>query len=270
MVYLRATALLLALIATFAIGVPLQWLARRLGWPLRHRIQMYFSRIVCVIIGIRVEAHGRLAGAGPRFAVANHVSWTDVLALSSLHPFVFLAKLEVAGWPVLGVLARLQDTIFVERGNRRAIPQVNGALATAMRSGRDVVVFAEGTSSDGSGVLKFNASHFAMLSDIEADEASPVAVTLAPVAIVYTDAAEGDGVRATPIDVGWYGDMTFVPHLWSLMKRGGVRCHISFGEAIAMAGRDRKALAAATESRVRDLLQAARRFDAADPPKKSR
>jgi lyso-ornithine lipid O-acyltransferase len=259
MAYLRATALLLTLMAAVSIGVPLQLAARRLGWRLRHRIQMTFSRIVCAIIGITVEAHGRLAGVAPRFVVANHVSWTDVLALSTLYPFVFLAKSEVAGWPVLGVLARVQETIFVERGNRRAIPQVNKALAAALRQGRDVVVFAEGTSSDGSSVLKFNASHFAMLAEMGADNANPVAVALAPVAIVYTDAAFGGDRQAAPIDVGWYGDMTFMPHLWGLMKRGGARCHIVFGDAIEMAGQDRKALAAVTETSVRDLLQAALR-----------
>lgn len=166
MAYLRAVAFVLALTAAFVFAVPVQWLARRFDWRLQHRIQMLFSRAMCAIIGIRVEAHGRLAGDSPRFVVANHVSWTDIIALSSLYPLVFLAKREVASWPVLGFLARLQGTVFVDRGNRRAIPLVNKALAGLMRQDRDLVVFAEGTSSDGSTVLKFNASHFAMLGGL--------------------------------------------------------------------------------------------------------
>jgi lyso-ornithine lipid O-acyltransferase len=267
MPYLRALAFVLAMSATFVFAVPVQWLARRYDWPLQHRIQMAFCRLILAVIGIRVAPHGKIAGENPRFVVANHVSWTDILALASVQPLVFLAKKEVATWPVLGFLARLQGTVFVERENRRAIPAVNEALTNVMRAGRDIVVFAEGTSSDGTSVLKFNAAHFAMPADLQsADER--FAFTLAPVGIAY--AAKCGGGMSEPIDIGWYGDMTFLPHLWRLMKRGDAVCHILFGDAVETAGRDRKTLAANTEASVRDLLQAARRSDGAGPPKKSR
>jgi len=251
MPYLRAFAFLFALTFSLAFVAPLQWLARRRGWEMQHSIQMGFCRVMLAIIGIRVEARGRLPEVRPRFVVANHVSWTDILALASVQPLVFLAKKEVESWPVLGFLARLQGTIFVERENRRAIPLVNAALSQEMREGRDVVVFAEGTSSDGSDVLKFNAAHFAMLCDMQGDGE---VFALAPVGLVYSQ------------DVGWYGDMTFMPHLWSLMRRGGIVCRLAFGEAVATQGRDRKGIAADTEARVRDLVQAARSLS----PKNSR
>lgn len=256
MAYLRAIAFVLALSGAFVFVVPVQWLALRRRWPLRHRIQTRFCRAMCAIIGIEVREHGRLAGGGPRFVVANHVSWTDIIALASLYPLVFLAKREVAGWPVLGFLARLQGTVFVDRFNRRQIPLVNQTLAERLRSGEDVVVFAEGTSSDGSGVLKFNASHFAMLRDLAMAPEEPLAPTLAPAAIVYTERAPETGPNSGRLDVGWYGDMTFVPHLWSLMRRGGAKCHILWGEAVDPRSGDRKALAAATEESVRNLLAA--------------
>lgn len=249
MPYLRALAFVLAMTGAFVVFVPIQWLARRRRWELRHNIQTGFCRVMCAIIGIEVRESGRLAGESPRFVVANHVSWTDIIALASRYPLVFLAKSEVSAWPVLGFLARLQGTVFVERGNRRAIPIVNAALAERLRQGEDIVVFAEGTSSDGAGVLKFNASHFAMLSDLAA--ANTAAPTLAPAAILYTERKSAPGGR---LDVGWYGDMTFLPHLWSLMKRGGAKCHILWGEAVDPGSGDRKALAAATEARVRELL----------------
>lgn len=251
MPYLRAIAFALAMTGAFVFFVPVQWLARRRRWPLRHRIQTGFCRVMCAVIGIEVVEKGRLAGTSPRFVVANHVSWTDIIALASLYPLVFLAKAEVAGWPVLGFLARLQGTVFVERGNRRAIPLVNAALAERLRAGEDVVVFAEGTSSDGADVLKFNASHFAMLSELAAATDESAGPTVAPAAIVYTKKDEGPAAR---LDVGWYGDMTFLPHLWTLMRRGGAKCHILWGEAVDPASGDRKALAARTEARVRDLL----------------
>ena len=220
MAYLRALAFVLTLTGAFIFLVPLQALARRRGWPIQHAIQTRFCRVVCAVIGIKVEARGALPSTAPRFVVANHVSWTDIIALASLYPFVFLAKSEVASWPVLGLLARLQGTVFVERGARQDVARVNDALADVLRAGGDLVVFPEGTSSDGAAVLPFRSAHFAPLEAMAARGEAP---TLAPVAISYSDGARR-------IDVGWYGDMSFLPHLWSLMKRGRTQCHIVFGE----------------------------------------
>jgi len=244
MPYLRALAFGLTLAGALLFLAPLQALARRRGWPIQHAIQTRFCRAICAVIGVKVEARGALPARAPRFVVANHVSWTDIIALASLYPFVFLAKREVASWPVLGLLARLQGTVFVERGARQDVARVNDALADLLRAGGDVVVFAEGTSSDGSGVLPFRSAHFAPLEAMAARGEAP---TLAPVAIAYSDGARR-------IDVGWYGDMTFLPHLWGLMKRGDVECRIVFGEAIATRGKDRKSLAMETRAYVQALL----------------
>jgi 1-acyl-sn-glycerol-3-phosphate acyltransferase len=258
MPYFRALAFVLATAGFLLFVVPVQFLARRYDWSLQHQIQRFFCHVMCAIIGVRVSVHGRIAGTSPRFVVANHVSWTDVIALASVFPLIFLAKKEVASWPVLGFLARLQGTIFVDRSNRRAIPEVNTALAERLRQGRDVMVFAEGTSTNGAEVLKFNASHFAMLNDLTKDAARPVSVTVAPTAVAYTRSGENYPSVAELYDIGWYGDMTFLPHLWGLMKRGGARCHIFCGEGVdPSAAEDRKALASTTEAKVRGLLQTA-------------
>lgn len=242
MPYIRAFAFVAAMAAAFVFLVPIQAIARRRGWAVQHSIQTGFCRLMCGVIGIKVAPAGALPASSPRFVVSNHVSWTDIIALASLYPLVFLAKSEVAGWPVLGFLARLQGTVFVPRGSRKDIPLVNAALCGVLREGRDLVVFPEGTSSEGVDVLPFKPAHF------DAIEGYDGAAAVAPAAILYTDGAR-------PVDVGWYGDMTFLPHLWSLMKRDGVHCRIAFGEAIAFEGKDRKALAAETEAQVRAMLQ---------------
>ncbi len=252
MPYLRALAFVLVLAFFVILVAPLQALARRSNWPLQHKIQTFFCQTMCRMIGLEVSAQGGLPAAAPRFVVANHVSWTDIIAITSLYPLVFLAKSEVAGWPVLGFLARLQGTIFVDRANRQAIPRVNAALARELRQGRDVVVFAEGTSTNGTATPKFNAAHFAMLRDLAQESA--VAVT--PTAFAYFPREES-AENAKTFDVGWYGDMSFLPHLWGLMRRGGARCTIIFGEPIEPAAfKDRKALAEATQNSVRRLLEA--------------
>ncbi len=250
MPYLRAFAIILAMAFIVILVAPLQALARRVDSPVQHWIQKFFCKTMNRIIGIEVIARGVLHAAPPRFIVANHVSWTDILAITSLYPLTFLAKVEVASWPVLGFLARLQGTVFVDRAQRRAIPLVNAALARILREGRDLVVFAEGTSSDGAKVMKFNASHFAMLHDFAQSGDRP-AVTLVPVAFAYAP-RNGD---AGDFDAGWYGDMSFVPHLWALMRRGGARCHVSFGAPLQPASfPDRKALAEAAQNSVQGLL----------------
>jgi 1-acyl-sn-glycerol-3-phosphate acyltransferase len=242
MPYLRAALLVATLATTLVLVAPVQVIARWRGWPLQHAIQTGFCRVVCAIVGVEVAPVGALPAARPRLLVANHLSWTDVIALASLYPLVFLAKSEVAHWPLLGFLARLQGTAFVRRGSRGDIAAVNMALADVLREGRDVVLFAEGTTTDGARPPRFFATHFAAACETDA--------TVAPTAILYTKGGR-------PVDVGWYGDMTFAPHLWRLMKRGGAQCRVIFGEPIEAAGKDRKKLAAEAEAQVRALLQKA-------------
>jgi lyso-ornithine lipid O-acyltransferase len=252
MPYFRALLFVLAMAFFVILVAPVQARARMAGSAIQHWIQNFFCRTMCRIIGIEIEAVGALGGRAPRFVTANHVSWTDIIAIASLYPLVFLAKTEVKNWPVLGYLARLQGTIFVDRGRRQDIPKVNAALARELRQGRDLVIFAEGTSSDGAKVLKFNASHFAMLHEL-ATGPENCAVAVVPVAFAYFP--RDDARTEKPVDVGWYGDMTFLPHLWSLMRRGGVRCKIIFGAPIDPATfPDRKALAEATQASVAQLL----------------
>ncbi len=240
MTYFRAALFVLAMAAAVLLAAPFQALARRRGWVIGDEIQKAFCRLMCRVIGIEISPCGALPGAGPRVVVANHLSWTDVIALASLYPFVFLAKREVAGWPILGLLARLQGTVFVERGARQTVPSVNAALSAALDARRDLLLFPEGTSTDGAKPPRFKSAHF--------DVACESGASVVPVALFYTDG------EAT-IDVGWYGEMSFLPHLWGLMKRGGARCHILFGEAIDARGKDRKTVAAEAQSQVRDMLR---------------
>jgi 1-acyl-sn-glycerol-3-phosphate acyltransferase len=236
--------------ATLVVAVPVQALARSRGWAIQHAIQTGFCKLICAVLCIRVRREGVLPARRPRFVVANHLSWTDIIALASVEPFVFLAKSEVARWPALGLLARVQGTIFVERGARRDIPRVNAALVDVLQSGRDVVVFAEGTSTDGARPPRFKPSHFDAARDADA--------VIAPVALFYSDGAR-------PVDLGWYGEMTFLPHLWGLMKRGGACCHLVFGAGVEPRGKDRKALAEQAQEQVAELLVAAQSDPATAP-----
>jgi 1-acyl-sn-glycerol-3-phosphate acyltransferase len=241
-VYARAFLLALLFAGTFAFIAPVQAVLRRLNSPAACGVQLRFCRLICAILGIRITRNGVKPDGGPHLIVANHVSWTDIIALASVFPLTFLAKSEVANWPLLGSLARLQGTIFIERGDRQQLASVNATIADCLRRGSSLVVFPEGTSTHGVIEPKFNSSHF--------QAAHLGEVPILPVSIFYAD-------EAGQADVGWYGDMTFMPHLWRLLKKDGFSCHISIGTLIKAAGKDRKSLALEAQSQVRVLLNEA-------------
>lgn len=180
------------------------------------------------VLGIRCVCHGNpVSGA---VAVANHVSYLDILAISALQPVVFVAKKEVAGWPVFGWFARLSGTRFIDRSKRSDVARVADDIPSALAENVSVVLFLEGTSSDGSKVLPFRAS---LLEPVARDGLVSV-----PVAVTY---------RVTPghspaNEVCWWGEMTLVPHLLNMLSIPTVEAHVSWGAPIEAEG-DRKALA---------------------------
>jgi lyso-ornithine lipid O-acyltransferase len=258
MPYFRVFFLILALVGFYAFGVPLQALARRRRWALAQRIPVFFSRAICALLGLRVRFEGEeLFGPKPRMIVANHVSWSDILALASRETPCFVAKSEVAGWSVLGAFARVQDTIFVRRESRADVPRVNALMARKMMAGEDVLLFGEGTSTDGAGVLSFKPSHFGAAREALRLFPDIAEVTIQPAAIIYTHA------KGKPLDeerrraLAWFGDADLAPHIWLLLKEAPVDCLVRFGAPLAFrADSDRKTIALETENRVRALAEA--------------
>jgi 1-acyl-sn-glycerol-3-phosphate acyltransferase len=245
---LRAGALILLLLAGLVIGVPIQAAFRLLrpGWA--GAMQSYFCRLLLPLLGMRLRVAG--APAAGAFIVVNHISWLDVIALGAARPCVFVAKSQVASWPVFGALARSQRTIFVDRSDRSALSAVNDAIAAALKQGACVVLFAEGTSSDGTQVLPFKPAHFA--------PAIAARAQVAPAAIGYFE--KGAASRRP----AWYGDMDFVSHVWAILRGAPYECRLLFGPAVSSVGLERKALAACCENIVRQLVgenQAASRVE---------
>lgn len=255
MAYFRAFLLLLALGGFYLIGVPLQRLARRKNWPLAKKVPVFFAQTVCALLGLRPRFEGA-PGPKPRMIVSNHVSWSDILVFASRETPCFVAKSEVAGWPLLGAFAKVQDTIFVRRDSRTEVPRVNSLMAQRMIAGEDVLLFGEGTSTDGAGVQAFKPSHFAAAR--EAAQAPGVDhVTIQPAAIVYTH-AKGQKLDAEGRKkLAWFGDADLAPHIWLLLKSAPVDCLVRFGPALRFGPEgDRKQIAQATEAAVRALVEA--------------
>ena len=190
-------------------------------------------------IGLKIRIHGDVPCAG--LIVANHVSYLDIVALSSVARCAFVAKREVAGWPLFGLYAKLGATIFVDRERRGAVAEVAGQMRTLLDAGIPVVLFPEGTSSDGSAVLPFRSSLFEPVLEL----GFPVTAC----ALRYS--LEGGSVAD---EIAYWRDMTLAPHLLNLLGKTGVTLDIHFGPSSRRAG-DRKTLARDLHAEVRALLR---------------
>ena len=194
---------------------------RRLGpLPRRALWLQRWSRNIARIIGLQLHQRGTPPSSG--MIVSNHLSYLDILAYSALVPCVFVAKREVASWPILGLFARMAGTIFVDRTRRMKVADVNLHIAEALRTGTVVILFAEGTSSDGSSVLPFRSSLLepAVLSQY----------TVASAAIRYR---LDDG--SVPDEVCYWRDMTLLPHLLNLFAKRTIQAGVVFGADGAVA-----------------------------------
>jgi len=254
MAYLRAAGLVLALAAFYALALVLAPFAKTRP-RLRAMVARPFHRNVCRFLRLRVTLRGGPLGDGAHLVVANHSSWSDILAVGCVLPVTFVARHDMAGWPLFGYLARFQNTIFVDRKRLRALPGVNAEIAGRLAARSNVVLFAEATTGDGTRLLPFHSPHFQSIVDLPGD--APALVQ--PAAINY---ARRNGLplgKAERASIAWYGDMTLAPHLWALLKGGPIQCEVTLGEPIRVEpGANRKALAAQARHAVRALIHPAR------------
>lgn len=262
---LRLALKLLLLSPAFLVGLPLQWLALRIGFRAAYRwMPVWFHRYVLAVLGVRVERHGRPDPQRPMLIVSNHLSWLDILVISALMPVSFIAKSEVAGWPVFGTLARLQRSIFVERARRGKTAEVNAAIAARLADGDAMLLFAEGTTSDGMRVLPFRSALIGAAQAATSGESAPTAIQTLDIA--YPRIAGLPSGRADLPAIAWYGDMDLLPHLADLLALPGITAQVTFGSVWQVApGADRKLLAREMESEVRRFHAHAMTGRARDP-----
>lgn len=234
--------------------------------PGRGAVSILYSRAVCRLLKVRV----RNVGSPPRrrsvLILANHVSWLDILVITAAAPTIFVAKAEVARWPLIGLVAKARGTVFVDRERRHRTAAANADIARRLAAGESVVLFAEGTSSDGNRVLPFRTALFGAVKDALAQVDGGKPIWVQPLSVGYTKLHGLPMGRQHRSIVAWYGDLDLVPHLREFIRCGAVDATLSWGEPIAYDGAgDRKALVRALEGEVRALTAAALRDRAGGP-----
>ncbi len=250
--------------------LPFQAVAVWLDLPLRRRIPRHYHRMVCAMIGIRVHEVGRRMREHPLLLVANHSSWLDISVITAVAPVVFVAKSEIARWPVIGLLARLQRTVFVDRSRRHKTRDVNAEIAQRLADGDPVVLFGEGTSSDGNRVLPFRSALIGSARDALAEAEHTSRVWIQPLSLAYTHMHGLPLARHDRPRVAWYGKMSMAPHLAGLARHGGVDVSVTWGEPVAFDEQsDRKQVARALEAQVRQCTIRTLRGRMDEPPSAS-
>lgn len=249
---LRAALIMLGFAALTLPLMPVQAALIRLSPSRARTFPHWYHRQVCRLLGIRLHIDGAVARDRPVLLVANHTSWLDIPVLSAAAPVSFIAKREVDGWPFVAWLARLQRTVYVDRNRRTTVGGTADEMTRRLQAGDTLVLFAEGTSSDGARVLPFRTALFAsvMPAGTPFGDGPPVAVQ--PLSLVYTHIHGVPVGRAERPMIGWYGDMEMAGHAWALLRAGPLDVGIRIGPPVSLAAfPDRKALARYTEAQVR-------------------
>ena len=222
------------------IMIPVQAIALLLSTRMAERVPLLVHKVVMWLVDVKVVVKGEQCKDGAVLFVSNHASYADISIIGAHIRGCFVAKAEVAKWPLFGICAKLSRTVFVDRRARYAREQAE-EMKRRFHNGDRLILFAEGTSSDGNRVLPFRSSLFAT-AEIDVD-GKPV--TVQPVSIAYTRL---DGIpmgRHFRPFFAWYGDMDMFSHLWGIVGVGRSTVVLEFHKPVTIRDfPDRKALAA--------------------------
>jgi len=222
----------------------------------------WFARIywagVRRILGLRLTVVGQLAEGRPIVFIANHCSWIDIVALGSVLPGCFVSKADVAGWPLVGWIAKLGRTIFVSR-HRATMERERADMHARLAAGDNIILFPEGTTSDGVRILPFQSGFLAIAE-------APARPVIQVVTIVY------DGLDGLPVrrrdrpEISWYGDMDMAGHFPKIGRRWMFHATVILDPPLNYAAfGNRKILSAAVKARLEANAAALRQGRGAAP-----
>lgn len=210
----------------------------------REHIRLWSAKLLA-LLAIELRIDGEIDGStGNLMLVANHVSWLDIFVLDAKVPVRFVAKSELARWPLIGRLIRDTGTIFMQRARRADLARVNAIAADALSRGDFLAVFPEGTTTDGTTLLRFHGSLLQPVIDSGG--------RVQAVALRYTHA---DGLHSLAPE--YAGDTSFLQSFWRVCGARALVVTIAAHPPLPAANRSRRALAATAEESIRGALTTA-------------
>tara|TARA_A100001011_G_scaffold192128_1_gene200793 strand:- start:255 stop:974 length:720 start_codon:yes stop_codon:yes gene_type:complete len=222
--------------------VPIQFLLILVKSNLRFFLPLIFHKFLLKILGIRLSIKGRPSERKPLILIGNHCSYLDIIILGSVLPVCFVAKSEIKSWFLFGTLASLQNSIFIDRRNFKALDSLK-KISKNLSSNFAIIIFPEGTTNNGKRVLKFRASLFKIFED------DPT-LGLQNFSLCYTH------INSMPLDnrmrpnIAWYGEMSLITHLKRLLNYSSIGAKLQFHPSIVPHGVTRKIISEESREQV--------------------
>ena len=222
--------------------VPIQFLLILVKSNLRFFLPLIFHKFLLKILGIRLSIKGRPSERKPLILIGNHCSYLDIIILGSVLPVCFVAKSEIKSWFLFGTLASLQNSIFIDRRNFKALDSLK-KISKNLSSNFAIIIFPEGTTNNGKRVLKFRASLFKIFED------DPT-LGLQNFSLCYTH------INSMPLDnrmrpnIAWYGEMSLITHLKRLLNYSSIGAKLQFHPTIVPHGVTRKIISEESREQV--------------------
>lgn len=222
--FIRVTAIFV-LIFIFLTHMGLVWLFVRERWRrirLSNQILGVYTHWGLWVFRVKVRAidKAHIENLGNALFVGNHLSYLDVLVISSQQPACFVTSKEIKATPFLGLICQMAGCLFVERRNKFGIHKEVAELSEGLRHGLNVAIFPEATSTNGTGILRFRRPLYIAAIDAKRP--------IVPFCLNYRTVG-GEPINSVSRDsVMWYGDMPFASHLWALTSSGGIEVDLHF------------------------------------------
>lgn len=231
---------LIAFLLWCAVLVPIQMVIMLFaGDKPAYTTPWLWHKGLCRILGLKVQVEGTPCTDRQVIFIANHMSYLDIPVIGSTLKASFVAKGEVAAWPVFGFLSKLQQTAFISR-SRTTLGNDKNNLETMLKDGRSMIIFPEGTSTDGRAVVPFKSSLFSIAL---ADDGTDIWLQPMSISIVDVHGRDPDAQEVRDL-YAWHGDMELAPHLSAFGKLSGATIKLTFHAPVqARALNDRKVLA---------------------------
>jgi lyso-ornithine lipid O-acyltransferase len=249
-------AFVFSIFALFTLPLlPVQYVSMKLERFVHKSLPRFWHKVIAKLLGLRIQVIGGLSTERPLLIVSNHSSWADIVVLSTVAEVSFIAKSEVKTWPLFGMFAVLQRSVFVERDRRQTTGRQADTIASRLAEGDAMVLFAEGTTSDGNRVLPFKSALFgaaqAALRDNEART-----VLIQPVSIAYTKVhGLPMGRHMRPL-TAWPGSVPLIGNLLGMVREGALDVEVRIGAPVEFTPQSsRKEVALEMERQVRAMMQ---------------